>query len=76
MKQYDATCPICGTVNRGLYLDETDGWLECEHCGASTIDMKYYNAHSKKVPVYRMTDLPKLLAKNTLEMETLGSAQC
>ena len=23
-------CPICGTVNRSLDLDETDGWMECE----------------------------------------------
>lgn len=32
MKQYDAKCPLCGTMNRSLYLDETDGWMECEHC--------------------------------------------
>ena len=24
--------PVCGTVNKELYLDETDGWMECEHC--------------------------------------------
>ncbi|MBO6159168.1 MAG: hypothetical protein J6P72_07920, partial [Firmicutes bacterium] len=30
---YDLRCPICGTVNRGLYLEETDGWMECENCG-------------------------------------------
>ena len=33
MKSYDLRCPICGTVNRGLYLEETDGWMECEKCG-------------------------------------------
>ena len=32
MKQYDVKCPICGTVNRGLYLEETEGWMECEKC--------------------------------------------
>lgn len=32
MKRYDVKCPVCGTVNKELYLDETDGWMECEHC--------------------------------------------
>ena len=32
MKLYDIKCPICGTVNRKLVLEETDGWMECEHC--------------------------------------------
>ena len=26
MKQYDVKCPVCGTVNKGLFLDETEGW--------------------------------------------------
>ena len=26
MEQYDVTCPICGTLNKGLFLDETGGW--------------------------------------------------
>jgi len=33
MKQYDAECPVCGRINRGLYLEETKGWMECEACG-------------------------------------------
>jgi transcription elongation factor Elf1 len=32
MKKYNVTCPICGTVNKNLYLEETDGWMECEKC--------------------------------------------
>ncbi len=32
MKRYDARCPICNTINRDLYLEETHGWMECEHC--------------------------------------------
>ena len=34
--KYDIRCPICGAVNRGLYLEETDGWMECEKCGNVT----------------------------------------
>ena len=39
MKSYDLRCPICGAVNRGLYLEETDGWMECEKCGNVTQSM-------------------------------------
>lgn len=33
MRLYDATCPMCGKINRALILDETDGWMECIRCG-------------------------------------------
>lgn len=32
MKTYDVRCPLCGTVNYNLYLEETHGWMECDHC--------------------------------------------
>ena len=44
MKSYDLRCPICGTVNRGLYLEETDGWMECEKCGNVTQSMEHRQA--------------------------------
>ena len=31
MKQYSIKCPCCGAINI-VYLEETDGWMECEHC--------------------------------------------
>ena len=34
MKEYDAECPVCGAINHGVFLEETDGWMECERCGA------------------------------------------
>ena len=33
MKAYDIRCPVCGTVNYSLFLQETDGLMECENCG-------------------------------------------
>ena len=33
MKTYNANCPCCGYRNNSLYLDETEGWMECEKCG-------------------------------------------
>ena len=32
MRSFDRVCPVCGQINRGLYLDETDGFMECERC--------------------------------------------
>ena len=41
MGTYDVHCPVCGKVNRDLYLDETDGWMECESCQqAMKVDYK------------------------------------
>lgn len=28
MNTYDVKCPICGAVNRSLFLEETDGWMD------------------------------------------------
>lgn len=36
--------PVCGKVNRSLYLEETDGWMECEYCGKSTQDLRFAKA--------------------------------
>ena len=33
MKTTDVKCPVCGAMNRNLYLEETDGWMECDECG-------------------------------------------
>ena len=32
MNTYDVKCPHCGHINKNLYLEETDGWMECEKC--------------------------------------------
>ena len=59
MKQYDVKCPICGTWNRGLFLDETDGWMECESCGNAVQIMKYVK--TRRVPCYQMHDCQVLV---------------
>ena len=33
MKQFDVKCPVCGKINRNLFLEETKGLLECANCG-------------------------------------------
>ena len=52
MKQYDVKCPLCGTMNRSLYLDETDGWMECEHCHETVRVQEFIKL--KKIPVFNM----------------------
>ena len=38
---YDVKCPVCGTVNRNLNLEETEGRMICEHCGSETQDVRF-----------------------------------
>lgn len=60
MKHYDAKCPLCGTVNHNLYLEETDGWMECEHCGNEVKVLEYENMI--KIPIFTGRQLTALLA--------------
>ena len=34
MKLYDICCPLCGSLNRDIDLQKTDGQIECEVCHA------------------------------------------
>ena len=52
---YDLACPVCGRINRSLYLEETEGWMECEYCGNSTQDLSFQKM--VRIPVIRMEQL-------------------
>ena len=54
MKQYDVTCPVCGTLNKGLFLEETDGWMECVHCHRKSQDPKFEEKQNASFPVIQM----------------------
>ncbi|MBR3245861.1 MAG: translation initiation factor 2 [Parasporobacterium sp.] len=41
MKMYNKKCPLCGHLNKNLYLEETDGWMECEKCHHDVKVMRY-----------------------------------
>ena len=56
---YDVACPVCGRINRSLYLEETEGWMECEYCGNSMQDMSFQKM--VKIPVIRMEQLSKMM---------------
>lgn len=66
MKQYDITCPICGTLNKGLYLDETGGWMECEHCHAAIMDGEYARKHAVTIPLLRMDQLAQFAVREAV----------
>ena len=59
MSTYDIKCPKCGHKNRSLYLDETNGYMECEKC--KTIVQAKQFCRSIRIPVYTMENLPKEL---------------
>ena len=54
MNAKDVKCPICGTVNRSLDLDETDGWMECENCKNVVQVLEYVKI--RHILVYQMAD--------------------
>ncbi|MCR4752655.1 MAG: translation initiation factor 2 [Eubacterium sp.] len=56
---YDVACPVCGRINRSLYLEETEGWMECEYCGHSTQDLSFQKM--VRIPVIRMEQLSKMM---------------
>lgn len=56
---YDVACPVCGRINRSLYLEETEGWMECEYCGNSTQDLSFRKM--VRIPVIRMEQLSKMM---------------
>jgi len=56
---YDVACPVCGRINRSLYLEETEGWMECEYCGNSTQALSFQKM--VKIPVIRMEQLSKMM---------------
>ena len=56
---YDVACPVCGRINRSLYLEETEGWMECEGCGNSTQDLSFQKM--VRIPVIRMEQLSKMM---------------
>ena len=69
---YDVACPICGRINRSLYLEETEGWMECECCGNTLQDLSFRK--KAKIPVFRM--LPGTKSVSLKLHEASASVTC
>ena len=65
---YDVACPVCGRINRSLYLEETEGWMECEYCGNSSQDMSFQK--TVRIPMIRMDQLSKMMP---MKLETAAA---
>lgn len=48
--KYDEKCPICGTINRNLDLEESAGWFECEKC-KNLVNTLRINRETVKIPL-------------------------
>lgn len=58
MRTYDTVCPACGRVNHNLYLEETDGWMECECCGQLSQAVRV--EEDVRLPLFTLRDaMPK-----------------
>ena len=57
METYNVRCPLCGTINHNLYLEETNGWLECDHCRQAVQVPDF--AKTSRIPVYTAPELAK-----------------
>lgn len=74
-------CPICGHMEKQLYLDETDGWFICSKC-SSEVKIEYSagisHIHIKKKG--KVTDVPvkcpKCNANQTLTEEETEKGIC
>ena len=56
MQKYNRKCPVCGHINHELYLEETNGYMECEKCGSISNVMEPMK-EVEWVPVLSMEDL-------------------
>ena len=56
---YDVACPVCGRVNRRLYLEETEGWMEYESCGTSSQHFPFANRKSEMTKLISRFDRQK-----------------
>lgn len=63
MKIYEEKCPICGTLNKNLYLEETDGWMECVNC--RTVVKNRILPKVVKIPIYTGEELARVFSGNT-----------
>ena len=58
MEHFDVKCPICGTVNKDLYLNETEGRYICECCHSEQQIAKFIR--TKRIPLLNTQQLVAL----------------
>ena len=64
MRKENVRCPMCGTMNYDVDLDETGGWTKCRLCKAVTCSMDEWKKHTVSVP---LLNEKQLVARSTAE---------
>lgn len=54
---YDVVCPFCGRINHKLYLEETEGWMECECCGKTAQNPAFRKM--ARIPTLKVNQIKK-----------------
>jgi len=62
MKKYDCTCPKCGTLNKDLYLEESNGFFVCEKCDETIKAMEIRRVVA--LPMYTPEQLVRAFARS------------
>ena len=62
MRTYNKHCPICGHLNKNLYLEETDGWMECDYCHKDTRVLMF--GKRQILPVFTMEGIIRHMQAN------------
>ncbi len=68
MNNYNVIYPVCGAVNYNLYLEETDGWMECESCGCA-VNLK--NSAKMVFPVFKEQQTEKISSDQFAEAKVV-----
>ena len=57
MKRSNVRCPVCGQLNEGLDLEETEGWAECSKCKVVFMAPSYaQQSFNQKLPLVNLPD--------------------
>lgn len=57
MKRSNVRCPVCGQLNEGLDLEETEGWAECCKCKVVFMAPSYARqSFNQKLPLVNLPD--------------------
>ena len=66
MKRVNIKCPVCGSINEGLDLEETQGWVECSCCKMTFLAPAYTSKLLEeqrvieRLPAYTMETIKSL----------------
>jgi hypothetical protein len=61
---YNVKCPVCGKENKDVYLEETDGWMECERCYTKVKARE--SSKTVRIPLFTPEQLTRIVREGKL----------